>query len=132
MAFFHPAQAGTGVFEFFEVHLYEKNLHFRCKIVLSSDKTPPSGKITCFSEFYGSDYHIKHIFGRFREHFFFIIFFGFFLSFPKNLPYLWQKSLHCRCKNVLSSDKTLTSGKITCFSEFYGSDYPNRHIFHPF
>ena len=46
MAFFYPAQAGPGVFEFFEVHLYEKNLHFRLKIVLSSDKTPPSDKIT--------------------------------------------------------------------------------------
>ena len=65
MAFFYPAQAGPGVFEFFEVHLYEKNLHFRLKIVLSSDKTPPSGKITCFSEFYGSDYPNIYIFAPF-------------------------------------------------------------------
>ena len=36
------------VFEFFEVHLSQKNLHFRRKIVRTSEKTPQSGKISCF------------------------------------------------------------------------------------
>ena len=62
MAFFHPAQAGPGGFEFFEVHLYQKTFILG---VLSSDRTPPSGKITCFFELYGSAYPVKHIFGRF-------------------------------------------------------------------
>ena len=44
MAFFQPAQAGPGVFEFG----FKKKLHFGPKIVLSSDKTPSSGKITFF------------------------------------------------------------------------------------
>ena len=75
---FSPGAGRHGCFRIFQSLLIRKNLHFRCKIVLSSDKTPPSGKITCFSEFYGSDYHIKHIFGRFWEQFFFITFSDFF------------------------------------------------------
>ena len=38
--------------------------------MLFSDKTPSSGKIIGFSEFYGSDNLIKHIFGRFDFHHF--------------------------------------------------------------
>ena len=50
--------------------------------MLSSDRTPPSAKITHYSKFYGSNYPIKHIFVRFPDIFFEHIF-GFFSNFSQ-------------------------------------------------
>ena len=39
-----------------------KSQNFGLENVVLSEKTPPCGKITSFSEFYASNYPIKHMF----------------------------------------------------------------------